>query len=191
MTTMLSTVTRIEDTVRASRPYRGEASEEDGTKAVPDLNGLVTSTIGIPTHEDDRGQSSKGGIDSDTTNKNANGVSNNINPNLPTITASNSTNPNGSTGPTAGTSSSNGSKNYAAPKQLTQEETIELTRKAVENGIQETKRSLAGNEAVSDMVRPKLTIDLGHSHIVRIPETVVDIIKDEVERYDLFAAKCR
>jgi hypothetical protein len=73
-------------------------------------------------------------------------------------------------------------KNQIIPRQLTQEETIELTRRAVENGIQETKRSLAGNEAVSDVVRPKLTIDLGHSHIVQIPETVVDIIKDEVER---------
>lgn len=72
--------------------------------------------------------------------------------------------------------------NQFAPQQLTQEETIELTRRAVENGVQETKRSLAGNEAVSDVVRPKLTIDLGHSHIVQIPEAVVDIIKDEVER---------
>lgn len=69
-----------------------------------------------------------------------------------------------------------------APKQLTPEETIELTREAVNNGIQETKRSLAGNEAVSDVVRPKLTIDLGHSRIAQIPEGVVDIIKDEVER---------
>lgn len=67
-------------------------------------------------------------------------------------------------------------------RQLTPEETIELTRQAVENGIQDTKRSLAGNEAVSDVVRPKLTIDLGHSHIAQIPEGVVDIIKDEVER---------
>lgn len=65
---------------------------------------------------------------------------------------------------------------------LSQEETTELARRAVENGIQETKRSLAGNEAVSDVVKPKLTIDLGHSNIVRIPEAMVDVIKDEVER---------
>lgn len=70
-------------------------------------------------------------------------------------------------------------------KQLTPEETIEFTRQAVENGIQDTKRSLAGSEAVSDVVRPKLTIDLGHSNIAQIPEGVVDIIKDEVERYVL------
>jgi hypothetical protein len=76
-------------------------------------------------------------------------------------------------------------KSIVAPRQLTQEETIDLTRRAVENGIQETKRSLAGDDSVSEVVRPKLTIDLGHSHIVRIPEQVVDIIKDEVERYVL------
>lgn len=74
------------------------------------------------------------------------------------------------------------SKPSVAPRQLTQEETIDLTREAVENGIHETKRSLAGDGTVSEVVRPKLTIDLGHSHIVRIPEQVVDIIKDEVER---------
>ncbi|KAH1906122.1 hypothetical protein KXV57_005585 [Aspergillus fumigatus] len=76
-------------------------------------------------------------------------------------------------------------KNSSGPRFLTQEETIELARRAVENGILETKRSLAGSEAVSDVVKPKLTIDLGHSNIVRIPEAVVDAIKDEVERLSL------
>ncbi|PKY02185.1 cell morphogenesis protein Sog2 [Aspergillus campestris IBT 28561] len=73
----------------------------------------------------------------------------------------------------------------AGPRLRSPEETIELARRAVENGIQETKRSLAGSEAVSDVVKPKLTIDLGHSSIVRLPEAVVDIIKDEVERLSL------
>ena len=74
------------------------------------------------------------------------------------------------------------SKQPAGPKVLTPEETIELARHAVESGIQDTKRSLAGSEAVTDVVKPKLTIDLGHSNIIRIPEPVVDLIKDEVER---------
>lgn len=82
---------------------------------------------------------------------------------------------NGSTGDTS-------SKSTKSRESLTPEETIQLARRAVENGIQETKRSLAGSEAVGDVVKPKLTIDLGHSNISRIPEPVVDIIKDEVER---------
>ncbi|KAJ5915119.1 hypothetical protein N7454_011231 [Penicillium verhagenii] len=73
----------------------------------------------------------------------------------------------------------------SGPKPLTHEDTIDLAKRAVESGIQDTKRSLAGSEAVTDVVKPKLTIDLGHSHIVRIPEPVVDIIKDEVERLSL------
>lgn len=67
-------------------------------------------------------------------------------------------------------------------KVLTEEETIELARQAVDNGLEETIRSLAGTEAVDDMVRPKLTIDLGHSNVGSIPESLVDIIKDEVAR---------
>ncbi|OQE36312.1 hypothetical protein PENCOP_c012G06718 [Penicillium coprophilum] len=77
------------------------------------------------------------------------------------------------------------SKQPAGSKTLSPEETIELARHAVESGIQDTKRSLAGSEAVTDVVKPKLTIDLGHSHIARIPEPVVDLIKDEVERLSL------
>jgi hypothetical protein len=82
-----------------------------------------------------------------------------------------------------GDASESTSKQPTGPKTLSPEETIELARHAVESGIQDTKRSLAGSEAVTDVVKPKLTIDLGHSQIARIPEPVVDLIKDEVERY--------
>ena len=83
-------------------------------------------------------------------------------------------------------------KSYATTKPRTAEETIDLTRRAVEDGLQETQRSLAGNEAVDDVVRPKLTIDLGYSNIDLIPESVVDIIKSEVERldYPIFIIDC-
>lgn len=87
---------------------------------------------------------------------------------------------------TAGDGNGTTGKHPPGPRLLTTEETIELARRAVENGIQETKRSLAGSEAVTDVVKPKLTIDLGHSNISRIPESVVDTIKDEVERYVSF-----
>ncbi|KAJ5725742.1 uncharacterized protein N7483_007099 [Penicillium malachiteum] len=88
-------------------------------------------------------------------------------------------------GTAMGDAPGNNGKRGSGPKPLTPDETIELAKRAVESGIQDTKRSLAGSEAVTDVVKPKLTIDLGHSHIVRIPEPVVDIIKDEVERLSL------
>lgn len=68
---------------------------------------------------------------------------------------------------------------------LSAEETIQKARVAVEEGRNDTQHALAGSEAVSEVVRPKLTIDLGHSNIARIPEPVVDLIKDEVERLSL------
>ncbi|KAJ5172442.1 hypothetical protein N7492_005035 [Penicillium capsulatum] len=88
-------------------------------------------------------------------------------------------------GTAMGEAPSGSSKSTPSSKILSHEDTIELARRAVESGIQDTKRSLAGSEAVTDVVKPKLTIDLGHSHISRIPEPVVDIIKDEVERLSL------
>src|SRR5438034_6397865 len=49
-------------------------------------------------------------------------------------------------------------KFHATVKPLTEEETLELIRRAVEDGIREKQRSLPGSEAVDDAVRPKLTI---------------------------------
>lgn len=67
-------------------------------------------------------------------------------------------------------------------KLLSNEETIDLAQRAVDSGLQDTKRSLAGTEGVEDAVRPKLTIDLGHANIGWVPDDIVDIIKDEVAR---------
>lgn len=68
---------------------------------------------------------------------------------------------------------------------LSLDETTELFRNKVEDARQDTEHALAGNEDVSEAVRPKLTLDLGHSKIARLPENVVDIIKAEVERLSL------
>jgi hypothetical protein len=68
---------------------------------------------------------------------------------------------------------------------LTLEETIELFGRKVTDAQQDTQNALAGGEDVSEAVRPKLTLDLGHSKIARLPETVVDLIKVEVERLSL------
>ncbi|KAL1960217.1 hypothetical protein VTO42DRAFT_8760 [Malbranchea cinnamomea] len=73
----------------------------------------------------------------------------------------------------------------ASSKLLTPEQVIHLAQRAVDTGIQETKRSLAGSEGVESVVRPKLTIDLGHSSIGMVPDSMVDIIKDEVARLSL------
>ncbi|EXJ80914.1 hypothetical protein A1O3_07202 [Capronia epimyces CBS 606.96] len=68
---------------------------------------------------------------------------------------------------------------------LSLEDTTELFRKRVADARQDTEHALAGGEAVSEAVKPKLTLDLGHSNIARLPESVVDLIKAEVERLSL------
>ncbi|KAI9731760.1 MAG: RAM signaling network component [Cirrosporium novae-zelandiae] len=65
------------------------------------------------------------------------------------------------------------------------EETIELFRQGVENARKDTQRSLGVTEGLSEVVQPKLTVDLGHQRIGVIPEEVVDLIRDEVERLSL------
>jgi hypothetical protein len=68
---------------------------------------------------------------------------------------------------------------------LTLDETIELFQRKIADAQQDTQNALAGSEDVNDAVRPKLTLDLGHSKIARLPEAVVDLIKVEVERLSL------
>lgn len=68
---------------------------------------------------------------------------------------------------------------------LSLEETTQLFRSKVEDARQDTEHALDGSEEVSEAVKPKLTLDLGHSNIARLPESVVDLIKAEVERLSL------
>lgn len=67
---------------------------------------------------------------------------------------------------------------------LSRQETIELFRDAVETARQGIQQSLAGSERVVEVVNPKLTVDLSHQYIERIPEAVVDILKPGVQMYD-------
>ena len=68
---------------------------------------------------------------------------------------------------------------------LSLDETTELFRSKIEDARQDTEHALDGGEEVSEAVKPKLTLDLGHSSIARLPESVVDLIKAEVERLSL------
>ncbi len=67
---------------------------------------------------------------------------------------------------------------------LSRLETIELFRDAVETARQGIQQSLAGSERVVEAVNPKLTVDLSHQYIEKIPEAVVDILKPDVQMYE-------
>ncbi|KAI9701586.1 MAG: RAM signaling network component [Candelina mexicana] len=71
------------------------------------------------------------------------------------------------------------------PPSISSNQVIALAQQAVAAARQETQRSVNGAGSVNGSIRPGLTIDLGHKNIQRIPEEVVYIIKDEIERLAL------
>lgn len=76
--------------------------------------------------------------------------------------------------------------NRLEPSLLSLEQTTDLFKTKVEDARKDTEHALAGgSEEVSEAVKPKLTLDLGHANIARLPESVVDLIKAEVERLSL------
>ncbi|KZZ92769.1 RAM signaling pathway, SOG2 [Ascosphaera apis ARSEF 7405] len=64
------------------------------------------------------------------------------------------------------------------PRYLTTEEIIDLCKRLVEG------ERVHDSDLVED-VRPKLTINMGTSHIAHVPDAVIDIIRDEVARLSL------
>lgn len=81
----------------------------------------------------------------------------------------------------------NHSRNDELPRRPHQEATplydeSSIFQQAVEAARFAMQRSLAGNEKVGDAVKPKLTIDLSHQSIERVPEEVVETLKVDVER---------
>ena len=63
---------------------------------------------------------------------------------------------------------------------------VALAREAMRNALDEHKTQAAEASDVSDEMKPGVTVDLSHKQIQKFPEEVVDIIKNELERYFLF-----
>ncbi|KAH0543838.1 hypothetical protein FGG08_001877 [Glutinoglossum americanum] len=75
-----------------------------------------------------------------------------------------------------------------APTQpgISASQVVVLAEEAMKAAREETQRSVAGGDAVvNGDLKPGVTIDLGHKYIARIPDEMVDIIKDEIERLAL------
>ena len=68
---------------------------------------------------------------------------------------------------------------------LSLEETTQLFKSKIEDARKDSEQVFDSGEEVDEAVKPKLTLDLGHSNITRLPEGVVDLIKLEVERLSL------
>lgn len=68
------------------------------------------------------------------------------------------------------------------PSNTTNYDTIEMFKESVTKAHQTIKQSLAGSEEVSEAVNLKLSIDLKSRGLQDLPDEVVDIVKNDVER---------
>ncbi len=60
---------------------------------------------------------------------------------------------------------------------------VALAQEAMKNALEENQKKAAEASGVSTELKPGVTIDLSHKQIQKFPEEVVDIIKNELERY--------
>lgn len=74
------------------------------------------------------------------------------------------------------------SSNLQAQLPIGAGQVIALAREAMKNALEENKNQAAEASAVSNALKPGVTIDLSHRSIQRFPDEVVDIIKNELER---------
>lgn len=66
-------------------------------------------------------------------------------------------------------------------QQPSDDEVIAFARDAIEASREESRRGRDGVLS-TDLQQPGVTVDLGHRNIVRLPDEVIDIIKQEIER---------
>lgn len=78
-------------------------------------------------------------------------------------------------------SSSSGSM-LSATAPLSAGQVIALAREAMNDALQENETQAAEASGVSTELKPGVTIDLSRKNIQGLPDEVVDIIKNELER---------
>ncbi|KAI0013236.1 putative cell morphogenesis protein Sog2 [Xylariaceae sp. FL0662B] len=81
--------------------------------------------------------------------------------------------------------SSSGSTLSASSPPLSASQVIALARQAMNSALQENETKAAEASGVSNELKPGVTIDLSRRNIQTLPDEVVDIIKNELERLAL------
>ncbi|KAI1447591.1 RAM signaling pathway protein-domain-containing protein [Annulohypoxylon stygium] len=84
---------------------------------------------------------------------------------------------------TAANGSSNSMLSASGP--LSTNQVISLARQAMDSALRENETQAAGASGVSTELKPGVTIDLSRKNIQALPDEVVDIIKNELERLAL------
>jgi hypothetical protein len=73
--------------------------------------------------------------------------------------------------------------------QLSSEEIISIAREAIAREasrdiVRRNAQPLPADTQQTGLARPGVTLDLGHKKLVNLPDEIIDIIKDEIERYN-------
>lgn len=76
---------------------------------------------------------------------------------------------------------SNSGLTASAP--IAQSQVIVLARDAMKKAVEENQSQVAEASTVSSELKPGVTVNLSHKNIQKLPEEVVDVIKDQLERY--------
>lgn len=71
----------------------------------------------------------------------------------------------------------------SASAPMTSAQVIALARDAMQSALYENESQAAEASAVSNELKPGVTIDLSRKGIQKLPDEVVDIIKNELERF--------
>ena len=77
---------------------------------------------------------------------------------------------------------SNSSLSLSASAPMSASQVIILAREAMRSALDENVGQAAEASAVSTELKPGVTIDLSRKNIQRLPDEVVDVIKNELER---------
>jgi hypothetical protein len=71
-----------------------------------------------------------------------------------------------------------------APTPISDDEVVALAKAAFEHSRSDLSQRAAAESAPRELQQqqPGITIDLGHKNIARLPDEVIDVIRDEIER---------
>ncbi|KAF3765481.1 hypothetical protein M406DRAFT_257424 [Cryphonectria parasitica EP155] len=72
-----------------------------------------------------------------------------------------------------------------APAPISASQVIVLAREAMKKAVEENENQAAEASGVSNELKPGVTVNLSHKNIQKLPEEVVDLIKDQLERLAL------
>jgi hypothetical protein len=75
------------------------------------------------------------------------------------------------------------SPSLSATPPMSSGQVIALAREAMRAALDENETQAAEASGVSNDLKPGVTIDLSRKNISKLPDEVVDIIKNELERY--------